>query len=287
MDIGIGIPNTVLDAPRASFVDWARRAEERGFSSLATIGRLAYPGHDELLSLATASAVTSRIGLLTNILIAPLFPTPMLAKQTATLARLSEGRLTLGAAVGGRPDDFALASVPFHERGRRFDRQLQTLHAVWRGDPVPGTDLQVAPPVPGGAVPILFGGEAPHAAARAARWNGGFTIGGAPPEVAAAAAKDFRHHYGERGGTGTPRVTALLYFSLGDEHTDESLVNLRTYYTWLGEWVEAIAQGAARSPEVLRDRIKAFEDAGVDELILDPTVTSLDQVDRAADVAFS
>lgn len=287
MDIGIGIPNTMLDAPGTIFVDWARRAEERGFSSLATIGRIAYPGLDELVSLAAAAAVTSRIGLLTNILLSPAFPTAVLAKQTATLARLSNGRFTLGAAVGGRPDDFALTGASFHDRGRRFNRQLEALHAVWRGDPIPGADLQVAAPTPGGAVPVLFGGQARFATPRAVRWQGGFTIGGAPPERAAAAAEEFRRRYAELGGTGTPRVVALMYFSLGDEHTEESLRNLRTYYGFLGDWVEGIAQGAARNPEVLRDRIKGFEAGGIDELVLDPTVASLDQVDWAADVALS
>lgn len=285
MDIGIGIPNTMLDAPGEVFAGWAQRAEDRGFSTLATIGRLAYPSHDDLISLTAAAAVTSRIGLFTNVLVAPLLPTALLAKQTATLARLSGGRFTLGAGVGGRPDDFSTAGTSFHDRGRRFDRQIEELQAAWRGDPLPGTEIRVAPPAEGGTVPVLFAGEARKAAARATRWNGGFTIGGAPPEMAAAAARDFREHYAELGGTGTPRVVALTYFSLGEEHVEESLHNLRTYYAWLGDWVEGIAQGAPRSPEVLRDRIKAYEDAGVDELILDPTVADLDQVDLAADVA--
>src|SRR5205807_5963803 len=118
--------------------------------------------------------------------------------------------------------------------------------------------------------PILFGGQARFATPRAVRWQGGFTIGGAPPERAAAAAEEFRSLYTELGGTGTPRVVALMYFSLGDEYTEESLRNLRTYYGFLGDWVEGTAQGAARSPEVLRDRIKAFEGGCADELPLHP-----------------
>jgi hypothetical protein len=79
---------------------------------------------------------------------------------------------------------------------------------------------------------------------------------------------------------------ALFYFSLGEEHTEESLRNLRSYYGYLGEWVEGIAHGAARSADDIRARLKAYEDGGVDELFLDPTVGALDQVDRAADVVF-
>ena len=286
MEIGIGIPNTVLDPPGELFVRWARRAEERGFSTLATIGRLAYPSHDEVVALAAAAGATERIRLFTNILLAPIFPTAILAKQTATLARVSSGRFRLGVGVGARPDDFALAGAPFEGRGRRFEEQLEALHAVWRGEPFPGTEWRVAPPAPDGRVPILFAGQPRFAAPRAARWNGGFTIGGAPAEQASIAADEFRQAYRDAGGAGDPHVAALAYFSLGEEHTDESLVNLRSYYSYLGDWTEAIAQGAAREPSDLRDRIKAYEDAGIDELLLDPTVANLDQVDRAADIVF-
>ncbi|MDQ3679433.1 MAG: LLM class flavin-dependent oxidoreductase [Actinomycetota bacterium] len=62
MDIGIGIPNTVPDTRGAQLLDWARRAEAAGFSSLATIGAVSYPGYEELTVFAAAGAVTERIG---------------------------------------------------------------------------------------------------------------------------------------------------------------------------------------------------------------------------------
>jgi hypothetical protein len=43
MDIGIGLPNAVAGVDRAGIVDWARRAEQAGFSSLGTIDRIVYP----------------------------------------------------------------------------------------------------------------------------------------------------------------------------------------------------------------------------------------------------
>jgi alkanesulfonate monooxygenase SsuD/methylene tetrahydromethanopterin reductase-like flavin-dependent oxidoreductase (luciferase family) len=64
MDIGIGIPNTVGDAPGDLFATWARRAEGRGFSTLASIGRLAYESYDELIAFAQAAGVTERIRLM-------------------------------------------------------------------------------------------------------------------------------------------------------------------------------------------------------------------------------
>ena len=284
MEIGIGLPNTVLEVPGRLLVDWARRAEERGFSSLATIDRLAYPTYDSLTALTAAAAVTERIGLVTNVLLEPLYPPVLLAKVTASLDQLSAGRLTLGVGVGSRPDDYELAGRPFGGRGRRFDADLELLHTAWAGQPVAGSRFPVGPPTARGRVPLLIGGQAKLAAPRAARWGAGFTIGGAPPEMAAGAIQESTAGWDAAGGTGKPRVVALSYFSLGEEHTETSLRNLRSYYGFLGDWAEGIASSAARTEAAIRDTAAAFEDLGVDELIFDPTVPALDQVDRLAEV---
>jgi alkanesulfonate monooxygenase SsuD/methylene tetrahydromethanopterin reductase-like flavin-dependent oxidoreductase (luciferase family) len=283
MQIGIGLPNTVLDAPGRLVIDWARRAEERGFSSLATLDRIAYPSYDSLTALTAAAAVTDRIGLVTNILLGPVYSPVRLAKVTASLDQLSGGRLTLGLGVGGRADDYQVTGRSFADRGRRFDADLELLHQAWRGEPVAGSPFPVGPATTRGRVPMLIGGQPPLAAPRAVRWDAGFTLGGASPEMAGGAIEAFKKAWAEAGGTGQPRVVALAYFSLGEEHTAESLHNLRTYYGFLGDWAEGIAGGASRTPEAVRAIAAAFEELGVDELVFDPTVGNLDQVDRLAD----
>jgi alkanesulfonate monooxygenase SsuD/methylene tetrahydromethanopterin reductase-like flavin-dependent oxidoreductase (luciferase family) len=284
MRIGLGLPNTMLDVPGRLLVDWARRAEARGFSSLATIDRVAYPSYDSLTALTAAAAVTERIGLLTDILLEPLYNPVLLAKVTSCLDQISAGRLTLGLGVGGRPDDFRLAERPFGDRGRRFDADLELLHQAWAGQPVAGSQFPVGPPTTRGRIPLLIGGQSKLAAPRAARWGAGFTIGGAPPEMAGGAIQEFKAAYGQAGGTGTPRIVALSYYSLGEEHAEVSLRNLRSYYGFLGDWAEGIATGVPRTPEAIRHTATAFEELGVDELIFDPTVPDLDQIDRLAEV---
>ncbi|HEX5877838.1 MAG TPA: LLM class flavin-dependent oxidoreductase, partial [Actinomycetota bacterium] len=113
MRIGIGLPNTIPETPGRLLVDWAARAEERGFSSLATIDRIAYPSYESLVTLAAAGAVTERIGLMTNILLSATRNPIILAKEAASVDQLSGGRLTLGLGVGGRRDDFVATERGF------------------------------------------------------------------------------------------------------------------------------------------------------------------------------
>jgi alkanesulfonate monooxygenase SsuD/methylene tetrahydromethanopterin reductase-like flavin-dependent oxidoreductase (luciferase family) len=283
MQIGIGLPSTLLEVPGRLLVDWARRAEERGFSSLATIDRIAYPSYDSLTALTAAAAVTDRIGLLTDVLLEPLYQPVHLAKVTACLDQISQGRLTLGLGVGGRADDYQLVGRSFGDRGRRFDADLELLHQAWAGQPVAGSPFPVGPATTRGRVPLLIGGQAALAAPRAARWGAGFTIGGAPPAMAAGAIQEFKAAFEQASGSGQPRVVALSYFSLGEEHTEASLHNLRTYYGFLGDWADQVASGAPRTPKAVRETAAAFADAGVDELVFDPTVADLDQIDRLAE----
>jgi alkanesulfonate monooxygenase SsuD/methylene tetrahydromethanopterin reductase-like flavin-dependent oxidoreductase (luciferase family) len=286
MRIGIGLPNPVKGTPGRRLVEWAQRAEERGFAGLATIDRLAYPNYDSLATLAAAAGATSRIGLITNILIAPLYPAPLLAKVAASVDQLSGGRLTLGLAPGGRADDYALAGRDFHTRGRDFDAGLEVIHRAWAGEVIEGSAGQpiAPPPVHDGRVPILFGGTGEKALARMVRWGAGFSIGGAGSAQAGAIVDRVRSAWKDAGREGEPRIAALAYFSLGDDATEASMAYLRDYYGFLGGYAEQIAGGALRSEDAIRAEVAAFGASGVTELYLDPTAVSLDQVDRLADV---
>jgi alkanesulfonate monooxygenase SsuD/methylene tetrahydromethanopterin reductase-like flavin-dependent oxidoreductase (luciferase family) len=283
MRIGIGLPNPVPGTDGDTLVEWARRAEEAGFSSLATIDRIVYPSYDSLISLAAAAAVTERIGLVTNILIAPLRDEVLLAKEAASVDRVSSGRLTLGVAVGGRRDDFEAISDGFETRGRRFEQQLEVMARVWRGEHLSDTG-QPSVPLPGREVPILIGGSTAKAVERTVKYGMGYTAGGAGPDLIAPIVEGVRKSWGEAGRKGEPRVVALSYFALGPGAEVGSARYLKDYYGFLGEVADRIAEAAPTTPEALKGLAARFKDIGVDELILDPTISELDQIERLAEV---
>jgi alkanesulfonate monooxygenase SsuD/methylene tetrahydromethanopterin reductase-like flavin-dependent oxidoreductase (luciferase family) len=285
MKTGIGLPNPVPGTPGGTLLDWARRAEERGFSGLATIDRIAYPSYDSLSTLAAAAGATSRIELLTNILIAPIYQPVLLAKSTASIDQLSGGRFTLGAAPGGRADDFAITGRDFHTRGRELDAQLDLLRRAWRGELVEGSSLPVCPtPVRDARVPILIGGYSDAAIRRVVSFGDGWTVGGSGAAGAAPMGERVRAAWKEAGRDGEPRLAALTYFSLGPDAEDASREYLRHYYAFTGQYAEQIAEGALRTEAAVRDAARAFADIGITELYFDPTTAAIDQVDRLADL---
>jgi alkanesulfonate monooxygenase SsuD/methylene tetrahydromethanopterin reductase-like flavin-dependent oxidoreductase (luciferase family) len=283
MEIGIGIPNSVPGATGAQLLDWARRADQAGFSSLATIGALAYPSYEELTVFAAAGAVTERIRFLSNVLIAPVRSAAALAKQAATVQQITNGRLTLGLGVGWRAADYIVASRDFHTRGRNFDKQLADLKRAWQGEPLAeGTRPPAPDPGPSG-VPLLIGGTSDATIRRVVEHGIGWTAGGLPAQAIPAFVEKVRDAWRD-ARKGEPRLVGLRYFSLGDTEA-ESRASLLDYYSYQGrDTAEMIAGTAFRSPAAIREAVQAYEEAGLDELILDPTVPDPSQVDLLADV---
>jgi alkanesulfonate monooxygenase SsuD/methylene tetrahydromethanopterin reductase-like flavin-dependent oxidoreductase (luciferase family) len=273
MDVGIGLPNAVRGVDRRGTVEWARRAEETGFSSIGTIDRLVFPSYESLICLTAAAAVTERIKLVTDILIAPLrVNTALFAKQTATLDHLSEGRLVLGLAVGGREDDFELSGVDFSKRGRILDRQLEELASLWATD-------RVAPASRPG---LLIGGRSDAALRRAARHGDGWTFGGGTPEAFAENRAKVREAWAAEGRDDEPRTMALFYFALGERAEEDARNDLLDYYGFLGEVAEQLVAAAAKDEATVKQYLSAFEAAGADEVICFPTSTDPEQVDLLA-----
>jgi alkanesulfonate monooxygenase SsuD/methylene tetrahydromethanopterin reductase-like flavin-dependent oxidoreductase (luciferase family) len=267
-------------------LDWAQRADRAGFSSLGSIGAVSYPSYEELTLFAAAGAVTERIRFFTNVLIATARSAAELAKQAATVDQVTNGRLTLGLGAGWREADFILNQRDFAGRGAAFDQILTDLHRSWNGEALDEAARPASPPTVQSPIPIMVGGTTKAAIRRVVDHGAGWTAGGMPPDAVAEFGQKVRDAWTAAGKKGEPRIAALVYFGLGDTE-EESRNNLLDYYKPMGDDVAGmIAGGALRSADAIAGAIAAYEAAGVDELILDPTVSGPDQVDLLADVVF-
>jgi alkanesulfonate monooxygenase SsuD/methylene tetrahydromethanopterin reductase-like flavin-dependent oxidoreductase (luciferase family) len=285
MEIGIGLPNSLREANGPNLIEFARRAEQAGFTTLATIDRIAFPSYESLITLAAAAAVTERIRLMPNVLLGPTRNPVMLAKESASVDRLSNGRLVLGLGVGGRQDDLDAVGLGFHDRGKRWDGDLELIHRVWAGEPIDDVLNPVGPtPTNDQRVPILIGGSTDAAIRRTIAYGIGWTAGGAPPDAVAPFAERVRTAWKDSGRPGDPKIVALSYYSVGEEEAAKRYIT--DYYGFLGDFAMQMAEWLPKNANAIKGTVGAFEDIGVDELILDATVDDPDQVDKLAEIVF-
>ncbi|AYY13108.1 LLM class flavin-dependent oxidoreductase [Actinobacteria bacterium YIM 96077] len=282
MDIGIGLPNALLDVRGPELVTWAERSEQAGFSVLGTIGRVVYPSHEELIALAAAAGATSRIGLMTTVLVAPPRQSVLLAKQAATLDAISGGRFRLGLGIGGRDDDWQVLGVEPRERGTQLERTIHLCRTVWSGAPPDGTAPVGPAPID---LPIVLGGYSEQAWRRAGRMADAFLAGPMPPEAVAHAYEIVKEGASAAGRT-PPTLYAARYVALGEDVAAEADHNVASYYGFGGpDLVDTVKNSVLRSPSDVADTISALEEVGVEELCLWPTSAHAQQVNRIAEAA--
>ena len=144
-------------------------------------GAGAIPMAEPLIWYAYVAALTKTIRFATGVLVVPQRNPLLLAKQVATLDRLSGGRFTLGVGIGWLREEFAALGVPFERRGERLEEYLRAMRAVWRdeqpsfeGEFVRFERAQVTPKPVARSVPIVVGGHSEAAAERAGRIAEGF-----------------------------------------------------------------------------------------------------------------
>ncbi|MFI1758263.1 LLM class flavin-dependent oxidoreductase [Streptomyces sp. NPDC020571] len=281
--IGLGLP---VDDP-ALLPSWARRADALPFSTLGLLDRLVFDNPEPLITLATLAGATSRIRLQTEVLIAPVHNTALLAKQTATLDRLTGGRFTLGIGVGGRADDCLAAGIDPRRRGRRLDEQMTLLRRTWNGEPY-GRDVGPIGPRPAtpGGPRVLFGGFAPAALERVGRFGDGFLGAALPAAHMSGLFRQVEAVWQKYGRPGRPHLAAQASVALGPDATVErARRNLRDYYAFTGR-AEYMTKGLLTGAREIRAAVDAFRDIGADEVVLYCWSSDPDQVDRLAETLF-
>lgn len=276
MQVGVGLPATVSGADGRLVVEWARRADEGPFSSLSVLDRILYDNYEPLIALAAAAAVTTRVRLAATIVIAPLRNAALLAKQAASVNALSEGRLVLGVGLGAREDDYDAVGADLRTRGRRLTEQLAGIRSIWEGDRVgPALGCRTPPT-------LLVGGSGGLGMTRMARFADGYVHGGGPPRAFARSATEARAAWTDLGRPGKPQLWGMAYFALGD--AEAGAAYLKDYYAFTGPFAEKIAAGLLTTPDEIVEFVRAYQEAGCDELILFPTVADHLQLDRLAGV---
>ena len=184
-----------------ALIDYAVKAEALGFDSVWVWDHIflgvdpPFPVVDSLTLLSAIAARTSKISLGTGVLVLPLRNPVVLAKELSSLDLVAGGRLLLGMASGWYKREFDAVGVPFNQRGRIMDRNLEILRRLMTEEQVNaeypphvlrGSNLS---PKPARVPPILIGGYVDRVLKRAALNGGWLTYFYTPDSFARSWAK--------------------------------------------------------------------------------------------------
>ncbi|MEM9176808.1 MAG: LLM class flavin-dependent oxidoreductase [Myxococcota bacterium] len=291
MEVGVGLPTNLRGTSRDLVLEWSRRAEQAGFASLCMGERLTYAGYDWVLSLTAAASVTNTIRLLSNVIILPIHPVGVVAKQALSLDDYSGGRFSLGVGLGTPLDDYDVAPAPRAGRGQRFEESLRTLRALFKGESlVEGTRAIGPAPVRPGGPEILLGSNGHKALRRVGPFCDGAVTWSfsADPAEARAMFDVAEASWREANREGRPRLVCGCYYAAGPRPAEDLEAYFREYYPNVlpGQVEQLLKAVRTVTPDAIRDTVARFEDIGCDEFIFVPTTPDLAHLDGLAEIVF-
>jgi probable F420-dependent oxidoreductase len=148
MKLGVVFPQTEIGPDAATVRAYTQAVEEVGYDHLliydhvlgaSTRNRPDWRGayssdnqfHEVFVLFGYLAALTSRLELVTGVLVMPQRQTALVAKQAAEIDRLSDGRLRLGVGVGWNKVEYDGLNERFDNRGRRIEEQIDLLRKLW------------------------------------------------------------------------------------------------------------------------------------------------------------
>jgi probable F420-dependent oxidoreductase len=270
------------------------KLEELGADSLWTGGHIASrnPSPEAMVGLAGLVAGTSEVMVGTSILLLPLYPPALVAKQIADLDRASDGRIALGVGIGGEyPQEVRATGVPIGERGRRLDEEIPLLRRLWsaeeishRGRFYPMEEVRIHPaPRQGGSLPIIVAGRQDPAMRRAARLGDGWMPYLYSPRRYRASVEAVRGH-AEEAGRDLDRFSWSMFTAFNVQR--DSAAARAEAATFLGgtydqSFEEMISHVAAvGTAQEVAARLDGYIEAGARHFILMAATTG-DMLDQA------
>jgi probable F420-dependent oxidoreductase len=198
MQIGVVFPQTEIGSDPAGVRAYAQAVQQMGFRHLEVYDHVlgadpaAHPGwsgpytaesmfHEPMVVFGYLAAVAPSLELVTSVLILPQRQTALMAKQAAQVDLLTGGKFRLGVGIGWNAVEYEGLGMDFHNRGRRFEEQIQLMRRLWT-EPVitfDGRHHRVSAaginPLPvQRPIPVWIGGSAESAIKRAAEIADGF-----------------------------------------------------------------------------------------------------------------
>jgi alkanesulfonate monooxygenase len=291
VDFGLAIKNFVgpTETPDVdAIIAYAERAEALGFESLWAWDHVilgvepSFPILDAVGILTAIAARTRTIKLGTGVMVLPLRNPTVAAKALGTLDAISKGRLILGVAAGWYAREFDAVGVPFKQRGRLFERNLDILTRLWTEDRV---SLQVDEfnlreavmrprPAQRPRPPILIGGYVDAVLRRVAtKADGWLTYFYTPESYRTAWAKiaGFAREAGRDPATLTGTNQLAIYVGRSRAETEAPMRHWLETEWDVAAWSESTIEHAIRgTADECVAQLCAHLDTGVDRLILIP-----------------
>ena len=274
---------------------FALRAEELGYHSLWVAEQLLgqTPTPEPVSFLSYLAALTSRIRLGSAVIIATTRNPVLLAKQLSTLDVLSDGRLIVGTALGGRPNTYPLLGGPEDRRARHFAESISVMKALWtqeeasfQGQFRQFEGLSMTPrPVQKPHPPLWFGGRHPAGLRRAARLSDGWMGGGSTSTAQFLEhAQILKDALQDRSlDPETFPISKRVYLAI-DNDADRAERRLRE---WFGAWYGNAELGSQTSVwgsvQQVVDGLMEIVEGGAGMLMLNPVFDYMEQLEQLTD----
>jgi len=303
VQIGLALQNFVAhpESPSPSrLIRYAEQAESLGFDSVWAWDHLLlgsanpFPVLDSLSLLAALAVRTERVKLGTGVLVLPLRNPVELAKTTATIDHLSNGRLILGVATGWYQKEFEAAGVPFRRRGKITERNLAVLRDFWTEHEVNGEAEEMSfrravmlpKPVQRPAPLLLMGGYVDRVLKRVATMSDGWLAYFYRSQDFAESWQRVREHAEEAGRDPNALENASqLPICVADsfDEADRKVKDFLARNFDQPEWSKATFESAIRgTAEQCVEQLLEHIAAGVQHLILVPWEYEETQVEALA-----